>query len=341
MEFIFFVGIDVSKLTLDLALVRDGKTLFHQNVENSAKGLGLFLRQAAKADAEFDPARSLFCMEHTGLYNNPSLEFFEKHGLSVWLESAVQIRYSQGMKRGKSDKADAIGIAEYASKNHRSARLWKPRRKSVKQLRYLVGVRNRLVKAKKALSTAHAEASAFTSRQVVSSYSKSCEASIRAIKADIDRVEKQISQLIRADEKLCELFGQVTSVDGVGMVTAVEIILNTNERSAARFEDITDPKKFACHAGVAPFTYSSGTSLRSKAKVSAKANKTLKTLLHMAALAAVKAQGDMRTYYERKVGEGKNKMLVLNAVRNKIIHRVFAVVRDGRKYEKKYLTTLA
>lgn len=336
MEFIFFVGIDVSKLTLDLALVRDGKTLFHQNVENSATGLDLFIEQATKADAGFDPARSLFCMEHTGLYNNPSLEFFEKHGLSVWLESAVQIRYSQGVKRGKSDKADAIGIAQYASKNHRSARLWKPRRKSVKQLRYLVGIRNRLVKAKKALSTAHAEASAFTSRQVVSSYAKSCEASIRAIKADIDRVEKQIEELIRADQKLGELYGQVTSVDGIGMVTAVEIILNTNE-----FESITDPKKFACHAGVAPFTYSSGTSLRSKAKVSAKANKTLKTLLHMAALAAVKVQGDMRTYYERKVGEGKNKMSVLNAVRNKIIHRVFAVVRDGRKYEKKYLTTLA
>ena len=85
---------------------------------------------------------------------------------------------------------------------------------------------------------------------------------------------------------------------------------------------------------MAPFTYSSGTSLRSKAKVSAKASKTLKTLLHMAALAAVKVQGDMRTYYERKVGEGKNKMSVLNAVRNKIIHRVFAVVRDVGNMKK-------
>ena len=94
-------------------------------------------------------------------------------------------------------------------------------------MRYLVGIRNRLVKAKKALNTAHAEASAFTSRQVVSSYAKSCEASIRAIKADIERVEKQIEELIRDDQRLDELYGQVTSVDGVGMVTAVQIILNT------------------------------------------------------------------------------------------------------------------
>jgi transposase len=336
MDFIFFVGIDVSKLTLDLAVVRDGKTLFHQTVANSAKGLSCFLDQAAKVDSQFDPTRSLFCMEHTGLYNNPSLEFFEKHGLSVWLESAMQIRYSQGIKRGKSDKADAIAIADYACKNYRSARLWKPSRKSVKQLRYLVGVRNRLVKAKKALSTAHAEASAFVNKQIVGSYAKSCQASLRAIKDDIERVEQQISQLIQADQKLDALYQQVTSVDGVGMVTAVEIILNTNE-----FENIADPKKFACHAGVAPFSYSSGSSLRSKAKVSAKANKTLKMLLHMAALSAVQVPGDMRTYYERKISEGKNKMSVLNAVRNKIIHRVFAVVRDERKYEKKYITTLA
>lgn len=52
-------------------------------------------------------------------------------------------------------------------------------------------------------------------------------------------------------------------------------------------------------------------------------------------------EGDLAQYYQRKVQEGKNKMNVINAVRNKIIKRIFACVRDNRKYEKNYKVTLA
>ena len=70
--------------------------------------------------------------------------------------------------------------------------------------------------------------------------------------------------------------------------------------------------------------------------MSHRAHKPMKALLNMAARSSVSSPGELRDYYERKVAEGKNKMLVLNAIRNKIIHRVFACVRDGRKYEKIY-----
>lgn len=58
-------------------------------------------------------------------------------------------------------------------------------------------------------------------------------------------------------------------------------------------------------------------------------------------MSAIQVNGELQMYYQRKVAEGKNKMLVLNAVRNKLIHRVYAVVRRGEKYDKFYSLSLA
>ena len=52
----------------------------------------------------------------------------------------------------------------------------------------------------------------------------------------------------------------------------------------------------------------------------------------MAAISSIKNKGELKTYYERKVAEGKNKMSVINAIRNKIIHRVFAVLKRNTEY---------
>jgi hypothetical protein len=66
------------------------------------------------------------------------------------------------------------------------------------------------------------------------------------------------------------------------------------------------------------------------------ANKNMKRLLHMAALSSIRIQGDLKDYYTRKVAEGKNKMSVINAIRNKLILRIFACVKENREYEKIY-----
>jgi transposase len=101
------------------------------------------------------------------------------------------------------------------------------------------------------------------------------------------------------------------------------------------FTILKDTRKLACYCGVAPFEYSSGSSIRGKTKVHYMANKKLKCNLHMASLSAIKLDADMKTYYERKVAEGKNKMSVLNAVKNKLLARVVAVVNKGEEYVKK------
>nr|WKN34008.1 transposase [Tunicatimonas sp. TK19036] len=90
-----------------------------------------------------------------------------------------------------------------------------------------------------------------------------------------------------------------------------------------------------------PTRHSSGTSIRGGTRVSHIANKKMKKLLHMVAIAVISKQGELADYYRRKVEQGKNKMSVINAIRNKLIHRVFACIRDNRKYEKNYTPALA
>ena len=67
----------------------------------------------------------------------------------------------------------------------------------------------------------------------------------------------------------------------------------------------------------------------------------LKKLLHLAALSAIQCSEELKTFYNRKTQEGKNKMSVINAVRNKLISRVFACIKDKRMYQKIYQHALA
>ncbi|RAJ89878.1 transposase IS116/IS110/IS902 family protein [Larkinella arboricola] len=156
-----------------------------------------------------------------------------------------------------------------------------------------------------------------------------CSGSLKALDNDLKDVEKAIKQLIADDPILKSLFELVTSVPGVGQVVATELIL-----VSAEFTAIDDPKKLACHAGVAPFEHSSGSSIRGKTRVNHHARKSLKTLLHLAAMSALQVKGELQEYYRRKVAAGKNKMLVINALRNKLIHRVCAVVGRGKNMTK-------
>ena len=129
---------------------------------------------------------------------------------------------------------------------------------------------------------------------------------------------------------------QVQSIKGIGQVTAVALLAYTKG-----FTSFSNAKELACYCGVVPFAKRSGTSIRFKPAVSPYANKKLKKLLHLCALSAIKNDIEIQTYFERKVAEGKNKMSVINAVRNKLVHRVFAVIRDDRYYEENYIRKCA
>lgn len=335
METTYYIGIDISKETLDMCVMKNAQLLDHSQVPNSLQGLREFLKKLRKQSG-FKLSNAIFCMEHTGIYNNIVLQFLTGQKVRIVLESAINIIKSQGLQRGKNDKIDAHRIALYAFKNRDFLKLWEPPRDVITKLKYFVALRGRLLNAYKILHAAIKEDTKFVDKNLLKEMNTLCDKSINAIKKEIQEVNQRISNIIKKDEHLDHLFNLIKSVDSVGNVTATEIILATNE-----FKAFTDPKKFACYSGVVPFEHSSGKSIRGKTRVSNFANKNVKGILHMAALSAITMKGEMRDYFIRKTESGKNKMSVINAVRNKIIHRIFACVNQNRPYKKNYLDLFA
>ena len=186
------------------------------------------------------------------------------------------------------------------------------------------------------LKTPLKEYGSFIKKKAAKQNTAVCSKALNGIEASLENVEKSIMIIINADPELKRLFTLVTSVVGIGKVTAIQLIVTTNE-----FKDINNAKSYACYAGLVPYLEESGI-FKGKGRISHMANKKVKTLLHMAALVAIQYNDELRLYYKRKVNvEKKNKMSVINAVRNKLIQRIFSCVNQNRLYEKNYLKSIA
>jgi transposase len=328
-----FVGIDVSKSKFDLALIKgQDKDHFIQGVfDNTHKGIKTMSKFLEK-EHNVQLSETIFCMEFTGVYCRPLTSFFVEQDCHVWIEMPVNIIRSLGLQRGKNDRVDAHRIALYAFKNRDDIKLWKPQRDVILQLRDLLALRERLITSQKALTNPIEELIAMGAKSAAASVRKNCHKTLSAIENEIGQIDKNLDEIIKDDPQLKELFQLATSVPGVGKLTALFMICFTNE-----FSMYTNPKQLACYCGVAPFEHSSGSSVRGRTRVSHMANKVLKRMLHMGAMSVISRDPELRDYYQRKVAQGKNKMLVINAVRNKIIHRLCAVIKRGYGYQSEII----
>ncbi|MBS1666294.1 MAG: IS110 family transposase [Bacteroidetes bacterium] len=335
MEFEFFIGIDVSKNELDFSVQQGKSFLFHQEIVNEPEAIKAFLKEVSKLPG-YAYSKVVFCMEHTGIYSNHILSCLYQQKANICLEPATRIKKSLGDLRGKNDKVDSQRIANYAYKNRDELRLWAPRREQVQQLAHLSSTRSRLIKAKKMLRTPLKEYGSFIKNKTSKQNTVVCYQALKGIETSLENVEQAIMSIINKDPELKRLFSLITSVVGIGKVTAVQMLVTTNE-----FKDINNARSYACYAGLAPYVEESGI-FKGRGRVSHLANKKVKTFFHMAALVAIQHNTELRSYYERKVKvDKKNKMSVINAVRNKLVQRIFACVNQNRKYEKNYLRLVA
>lgn len=327
----YYIGIDISKNKLDYAVMRGKTFLFHKEAANEDEVI-LQLISEFKKLPKFTVPKAVFCMEHTGIYSNHLLAVLKKIKANIVVEDAQHIKNSLGLLRGKYDKIDAIRIASYSYKNRDELRMWIPKRPIIQQLAQLSALRNRLMDTQMRLTIPLGEQEQFTNKNINQATSELCIGSINAVKSDTLKVDSAILKLIHADEILNRLVKLIMSVPGIGIVTAVQIVISTNE-----FKDIKCPKKFACYAGVAPFKGDSGTT-KVRAKVSHIANKRVKSLIHVCAVRAIRIDQELKVYYERKTQvEGKPKMAVFNAIRYKLILRAFVCVNQNRLYTKDYV----
>lgn len=329
-KFKVFTGIDISKKTFDAALLfAETGVLHHRCFSQTKEGFIAFVKWLNTQQIKLE--ETLICMEHTGLYTNGIIDFLVGCKANLWVEMAIKIKRSMGLQRGTDDKASAITIAEYCMRFADHARLWKPVDARLSKLKNMIVQRDRIVSALTQLSVPIEEMKSCNAGKEAAELERLQLPAIKGLNKAKEKIEASIQSYISSEETIHKSIQLMCSIKGVGLQTAASLYVYT--KGFTMFENA---KQLACYCGVVPFSKSSGTSVRFKPGVSPFANKKLKSLLHLCAMSALRWDKEIKAYYERKVLEGKNKMSVINAIRNKLLLRIFAVLRDQRLYVENY-----
>ncbi len=320
----WFIGIDIAKKTLDVVIYdfETKKSRSYFKVKNETKGFKEFIRILKTEKIKFDEA--FVCLEYCGIYGL-DVGFFLDGKIDFCFCAPLHIKRSLGLTRGKNDKLDALKIARFCYLYRNELSPSSMPTKTMFRIKNLMSERNRVVKAARIEKQVIKELNGLLDKKT----NKRAEKRLKILTTDVKEIEKEISELIKTDNKLEENYNLLLSIIGIGFVNAVMMILCTNN-----FEGITNARSFACYCGVAPFEYSSGTSIRGKTRVSNLANKKMKAELTNAARSAAINDPEMRIYYKRKRDEGKAHGTVMNAIKFKIITRAFAVVNRKTPFVK-------
>ena len=317
-NYVLNIGVDVSKSTLDICVI-DFSHKKSFEIKNTRKSIQSFFES-------YKGLNIRVCCENTGKYNWVLLHVLGEFGIPCYQVNPLHLKRSIGLVRGKDDVIDSYRIGLFISKNHDSLAPYLPMDSDLQKIKVLLSKRNLLVK-QRAQHKSNCKEDILLKEidlELIDDYQKSI---IEFLDQKIKHLEKMIGDLIKGNSLLKKQNDIMLSIPGVGKIVTWNVLVKTNA-----FKNITKAKKFACYSGVAPFQFQSGTSIYSKPKVSHYADKSMKKLLHMAAMSAIQRNNDLSDYYLRKVAEGKNKMLVINAVRNKIIQRIFAMIKSEKKY---------
>jgi transposase len=331
----YFVGIDISKDHLDVALLKaEELDVFKDNkVDNSFQGFDTIHDWLLKQRIKLEDC--LFCMEHTGTYGLLLFAWLSQLDIDYCVEPGIKIKRSSGITRGKNDKVDARRIADYACTNRAKLIPFQMPSNLLLQIKQFLTYRDQQTKIKVSLKNSLKSHDQYQRVSGVQRISEEIQQQIEECDLRIDKIDAQIIESIKTDETLKKNFDLATSVKGVGLVIAAFMLVTTNN-----FTSFENGRKYACYTGIAPFENTSG-KYQGKTKVNHLANKRMKVLLSNGANSARKWDPELYAYYARKIDEGKEHKLVINSIRCKMVNRVFAVIKRGTPYVNTYQQKIA
>ena len=316
------IGADLSKRTIDLFYKS------HLQIENSKAGFNQMMKWFKEQN--INSSEVMIVMEHTGLYSYCFENFLHDHYIAFSKVSALAVKRSIGLARGKSDKIDARRLADYGFEKKDKLTIEIRTSKELQRLQFLYTTRERLVRHKAALVNSMKEYRniGLTANDLIM---QSQARVIHQFEKEIEKLQDEMDCIIDNNPSIKQAHCLLQSIKGVGKVLSIATIIKT--RNFTRFQNA---RKFACFCGTAPFENTSGTSIRGKTRVSHLADKTMKTLLDLSAKSAIQYDKELRDYYLRRTENGKSKMSTINIVRNKILYRMFAVIKRQTPYVVNY-----
>jgi transposase len=327
----YFIGVDISKDTLDLAESEEVNYGSYKDlrVDNNFDGFDKVETWLTKQKIGFKDC--LFCMEHTGTYGLLFFAWLDQMQIDYCVEAGTQIKKSIGMARGKNDKVDARRICDYAYTNRMKLKPFQLPSAVILQIKQLLTYRRQLIKIRTSLKNSLKSHNQYQKVSGLKSISEQISVQIKDYNSRVDQIEEQITEVINSNEELKKNYQLAKSVKGIGPIITAFMIVSTNN-----FTCFENGRKYACYCGIAPFDNISGTSIKGKSQVSHFANKGIKTLLTNGANSACVWDPELKNYYNKKIAEGKEHKLIINAIRFKLVNRVFAVVKRQTPYVNIY-----
>lgn len=334
----FSIGIDVSKEKFDLTAKRvhygtEQSEILHYGVyENKPSGFRKMLKVLEKVTEQADKSELLFCLETTGAYELHLCNYLYAKGFDVWRESALQIKLSNGVTKGKNDQVDSDRIADYAIRHMDKMVAYEPEDEKLRTLKSLFLFRDRLVTEKKSKQTSSQEIKCtHVMNDEMRWMQLRAQQDIARLNKEIKECEEHIRRLIASCEEIEKNYNHVNSIKGMGLVTTTLLIICTHNFSA-----ITTARQASSYCGVAPFYVQSGSSVSYKRNVSHYSNPQLKAILTQAACIAVRYNEDIAIYYNRLKEKGKPTGICINNVRNKLLRIAFSLVQNDCDYEEQH-----
>ncbi len=321
-------GIDLAKEKFDVSFFDlTSKSVSnkpsHKVVKNNLNGIGKFLKGL--------PSDAVLVAEHTGIYGDTLLDCCTKSHVKIAFVGGYVIhRYRATPDREKTDLLDCALLREFGERFPDKLKFKKFPEEALYELRQLARHREMLVEARKRLITADKGEDCRPSRSIA--VKRSMDNIRDAYNAEIAETEKEILKVINGHDEIRHNYEIITSVNGVGLVTAVELLVKTGN-----FTTITTARQYSAYAGTAPYGISSG-KMDKGMHISKIGNRRSKTLLYICAESARLHNKEIKLYYERRtLIDKKPRHYVLNAIANKLLRIIFTLVEKDEIYDAKFI----
>jgi transposase len=318
-----YLGIDISKLTFDVALLAAEGKPRHKRFTNDEEGfalLDLYLKRQLGEDIFSSGIELHACMEATGHYGDALARhlFGSGHKVSVVNPAGTHAFARSQLSRTKTDKADSIRIAQFCQ-THQPP-LWTPPSEEVATLQALVR-RLESLNQMRQMEKQRQEGASLLIRA-------SIEAHIAFLEAQIADLEKQISDHIDQHPGLKEQSALLESIPGIGPKTAAALLCELGDWS--RFKSA---RAAAAYVGLVPRLHESGTSVRGRSPLCKIGNARLRKSLYFPAMSALRYNPVLIEMARRLALAGKNKMMILGAAMRRLVHLAYGVLKSGKPFD--------
>jgi transposase len=297
---------------------------------NTAKGFADLMDWVAKMMS--DNTKVMFVMEATGIYHEAFAYYlFDKEQqVSIVLPNKIS-SYARTLNvKTVTDKSASQAIARFGLE--RQLECWQPQQKIFRELKQLTRERDQLIVERTSLKNQlHAEQSeAYPNQRSILRINER----INLITKQEQDIRSEIAEMVKQDAAVYNRVQLLTSVPGIGKLTAVIILAETNG-----FELIRNKKQLVSYAGLDVKEKTSGISVKGKPRISKRGNRHVRKAMHLPALAAIRTDERFKSIFARLIAKHGIKMKAAVAIQRKILELTFTVWKNNIAYDKDYLKT--